>query len=80
MDRKSSEAFASRVIHYYKNRANCNKKSTADHFVAEGKNRNVIYTIITRFELTGETKYKNVPGRRAVKSIPKNTAKVKSAF
>jgi transposase len=80
MTRKENQSFASRVFHFYKNCADCDKNKTVKNFVKENYNKQTIYRIISRFEATGDVKYKSIPGRPIVKSSPKQVRKVEKAF
>ena len=80
MSRSESQSFATRVCHYYENCCGRSQKKTVRHFVEEGSLRGTIYNILARYQATGETKYKPLPGRPAKKTSPKNVEKVKKAF
>lgn len=80
MTRAENEAFAKLVFHAYENSFDRDKGKTIDHFARLGKNRFVINRIITRCELTSDTKFKKLPGRRAVLSSKENVEKVEKLF
>lgn len=80
MGRKQNQYFANRVVHFYKNITFRDKKSTVQHFVAEGKSQSTIYKILRRYEDTGETQYRKIPGRPRTISTPRNISRVKRAF
>jgi len=60
--------------------AGFNKKTTADHFVSEGKRKTTIYNIINRCEARGSSQFNQIPGRPAVVMCKKNIVKVEKAF
>ena len=69
-----------RVCHYYENCCDRSQKRTVHHFVEEGTSRKTIYSILARYRETGESKYKSIPGRPAVKMSSKEVKKVEKAF
>lgn len=69
MSRVENEVFAERVVHYRINIDNYAKKKIVDHFIAEGKSRFSIYTILRRYEATGAIKFKKIPGRTVKKIL-----------
>jgi transposase len=80
MSRSDNESFAARVAHYFENRCGRSKKLTVRHFVEEGKSKSTIYTILKRYEETGQVKFKLIPGRPPIESSPKKVKKVEKVF
>ena len=63
MGRRERQSLAERILHFYFNQCNKSKLRTVHHFVSEGISRNTVYSTIRRYELSGDTTYKKVPGR-----------------
>ena len=76
MKRSEQETIAKRIIHFYKNRANCNTSHTVRHFVAEGLLRNTIGGVIRRFNKTGRDGYLKCGGKARTVTTPEVTKKV----
>ncbi|KAL4702681.1 hypothetical protein ACJJTC_018690 [Scirpophaga incertulas] len=78
MNRAEQELFSMRVIQYYL----CHGKFEAlRHFVQEGARRtSITCRIIKRYEETGETNFKKIPGRPRTVSTFTNISKVKKLF
>ena len=75
LKRFENEAIAKRIIRFYKNIANRDKRQTVRHFSAEGQLRNTIYGVLRRFNKSGKEEYKITGGPRTV-STPGVTKKV----
>ena len=63
MKRAARENFAKCVCHYYENIPN-DRYHTVSHFADESQNRRFLYNILSRYERTGNSDYKNISGRK----------------
>jgi transposase len=72
MSRKENEAYAKRIVQFYKingGLSNCDaKKITCRHFMVEGTHRQVILRIINRFNERGSIEYLKMSGRKPFRS------------
>lgn len=75
-----AQYLAERIVHFYLNAADMNKKMTVDHFVAEGYNKNSTYAVIRRYEAKGTTKFEAKPGRPSKVMTPRKTKKILKKF
>lgn len=54
MARWEIEHVATRIIHYYENLSQSDKKKMVEHFIAQEIPKSTIYDTTTRYGLTGE--------------------------
>lgn len=74
---QAKDAFlANRIVHFFENSANRNKKITFDHFRLEGVPKSTIYGVIARFEQRGDIIPKEKSGRPRSVSTTKVIRKI----
>jgi hypothetical protein len=71
------QAFSKQVVHFYENYANKNLKITCNYFVQQGKFRQSISRIISRYKKTGTAEFKKKLGRKPKIMTKKVIEKVK---
>lgn len=80
MKRFEKEARAKRIIQFYIGQGCESKKTTCEHFAAEGVPKSTLYGIIRRFEVTRLTEYKSLVGRPRSVATPQVVQKIKQVF
>ncbi len=69
-----------RVVHYYENCVNKDRKQTVSHFVKDGYLDNIVRLIIRSYIKRESIEYMKINGRTQTVCVPNNIAAVKKKF